>query len=216
MPRSMPKFDDVLISESVRATDLVVAGELARAQIPIKKYWRVTKLEDLYELAFLRVFVRWEICLEEVFLRSLCGYSSSAGVEVLTTGATHFRSINLAKTAVYGSNNYLLWHNPRTVINRIRGFIMPRSATNPGQQEYVISSYISRLEHFAAIRHRIAHGQEDAKNKFDRASLAIAGRTYLGSKPGRLLRDPLPGVTPKQTYFETICSELCGLMSQMV
>src|SRR5712672_2619521 len=37
----------------------------------------LNKLELLYELAYLRFFIQWEVFLEQSFLRYLCGYSSS-------------------------------------------------------------------------------------------------------------------------------------------
>jgi hypothetical protein len=80
----------------------------------------------------------------------------------------------------------------------------------------VCQSNLARLEAFAAIRHRIAHGQDDAKTKFDAATMLLAGKRYYGSRPGSFLREFDASLTPSRRWIEIISNELVGLISQIV
>ena len=66
------------------------------------------------------------------------------------------------------------------------------------------------------MRHRIVHDQIDAKNKFDIATLQIAGRTYPASRPGRFLRDWDRSATPPRRWIEVLIADLIQLMHQLV
>lgn len=213
MPRQMPRFDSALATVSQEALEIVNAGELSRGSHPSE--WRTHRLEALYELAYLRIFGAWELHLEGIFLRSLCGYVSRAGQETLRPGLMHYRTLATAETAMLGGRAYQLWHNPTAVIGRCQGFI--RSGPGyPAAQETTISSNLANLENLAAIRHRIAHTQRDARLRFDAACVTIAGRTYRGSRPGKLLRDWDTSVVPPQRWIRSFERTLVGLMGQMV
>src|SRR5579883_618417 len=203
MPRRMPRFDHTLSHHAQIAIGLVRAGEVMRASGGDvgRSQWTVSRLEALHELAYLRVFSAWEICLEAVFYRSLCGYASQAGQEILHVGAYH-RNLAAAETAVLGGSSYLLWHNPVKVIHRCRQHIVSGVPGCPGLQESIISSNQARLECFARIRHRVAHDQDNAKQNFDTSTLLIAGRTYLGSRPGKFLRDRDNSTAPPRKWLE--------------
>jgi hypothetical protein len=222
MPRMMPRFDRELMRKSDLAMGIVRAGEYVRVKSPARSFlwrqWSLARLEALYELAFLRMFVAWETCLEEVFFRSLCGYASAAGQETLVIGR-HHASRSAAERAVMGGRPYLAWHNPSEVIKRCQAHIRSRDPAHPsyiGQQEAVVASQVASLTCFANIRHRIAHGQNDAKMKFDLATLSIAGRTYRGSCPGRFLRDVVPATVPPKRWLTAIGDELVGLLRQII
>ncbi len=211
----MPRFDNVLSAQVRLAEGLVTAGETMRRQGGAlgQKEWTLSRLEALYELAFFRVFLSWESCLESVFYRSLCGYSSRVGQEVLLSGP-HYRTLFLAETAVLGGRRYKLWHSPGDVIRRCQSFI----SSAPGchaVQETVLSSHQSRLEQIGAIRHRIAHLQTDAMRNFNTATLALSGRTYSRAQPGRFLRDR-ESAAPKRRWISVLSAELVALMGQMV
>jgi hypothetical protein len=51
------------------ALNLAAAGDavIAMADIdsPLRKEWHITRVELLYELAYLRVFIEWETLLEQ-------------------------------------------------------------------------------------------------------------------------------------------------------
>ena len=110
--------------------------------------------------------------------------------------------------ALYGNRSYLLWHNPEAVINRASKFF------DQSRCEVVISSMKGRIEHFAAIRHRIAHAH--ASSGFDQATVAIAGRRYPAARPGVFLRDWAPHSPVPMRWIEVIVMELRGLAFQIV
>ena len=219
MPRRMPRLDRELSRRAQAALSIVRAGELARAYGPerVRTEWSVSRLESLYELAYLRAFSAWEICLEAIFYRSLCGFASGAGQETLVVGG-YYPSVAAAEAAVMGNRDYLLWHNPRRVIDRCRRYIRSGAPGCPAVQEMVISSNLADLNDYASVRHRIVHDQADAKRQFDAATLRLAGRTYRASRPGKFLRDwdpPRSGSAPRRR-LETMVSDLVGLTSQLV
>lgn len=85
---------------------------------------------------------------------------------------------------------------------------------NPAKPTRVYPS-LAYLEHLAAIRHRIAHDQKDARTNFDTASSAIAGRTYPGARPGKFLRDT-DRSSPPRRWLEVTTDDLVNLARQMV
>jgi hypothetical protein len=216
MARRMPRFDNALLDNALTAVSIVGAGELSRLSggPSIRREWSTTRLEALYELAYLRVFAAWESYLEAIFYRSLCGYASAAGQEQLIRGA-YFSSLAAAEADVLGGNAFALWHKPQRVIDRCKKYIRS-GAGCPCAQEVALTSNLTRLEHLAFTRHRIVHDQRDAKNKFDAATLHIAGRTYRGSRPGEFLRDYDTTTTPPRRWLEVAVTELSSLMTQMV
>lgn len=167
-----------------------------------------SKLELLYELAFLRVFIAWENFLEQTFLRFLCGYQHSGGQESLI-GAQYCPTLNAAENVVLGGRQYASWHNPNAVV------IRSQQIFSKGRHETVLSSNIARLEHFAAIRHRVAHSQAHAKKQFDTATMTLSGRRYPGSRPGKFLRDLSSAHSPPQRWIKVISLELSGLAGQI-
>jgi hypothetical protein len=214
----MPRYDSALLKSAQTAVSIVSAGELSHnmGSAAIRKEWKLARLEALYELAYLRVFAAWEAYLEAIFYRSLCGFASRSGQEKLAAG-NYFRKLEDAEAAVLKGRSYLLWHNPHGVIGRCQGYFV--SATNGGgpcAQETAIASSLTRLEHFAATRHRIVHDQADAKAKFNGATLHLAARTYDGSRPGKFLRDFDTSKVPQQRWLEVLVTELGSLMAQMV
>lgn len=216
MPRPMPRYDLQLRAQSTVIQQIVVAGEVSRDRWSSgRRYWTRSNLESLYELAYMRVFGFWEITLEAALLRSVCGYASRYGQETVTPG--YCPSLHLAKCTVYGTNRhgqtrpFLLWHDPSDVIARCNRHI------TSGKQASALASFKTLLEHYGAIRHRIAHDhQQDARSKFDSACLAIAGRTYHGSRAGSLLREWNPVSNPPERRLDTIINHLVGLTSQFV
>lgn len=212
----MPRFDTRLSREAAEAVSIALAGEIAHTSGSpvIRKEWSITRLEALYELAYLKTFSAWETCLESIFYRSLCGYASSAGQEVMLSGR-YYPNLTAAETAVLAGRSYLLWHDPKKVITRCRSFISSASGC-PCLQETTINSNLARLTHFSATRHRIVHDQSDAKAKFDAATLAIAGRTYAASRPGKFLRDWNILVLPQSRWLQVLATELSSLARQMV
>jgi hypothetical protein len=175
----------------------------------------VNRLEALYELAYLRVYAAWEMYLEALFLRFLCGYASRAGQETLVAGG-YFQTLAAAETAVLSGGSFLLWHQTTKVIQRCKKFIKSGTPGCPAVMESVIASNQARLDHLACIRHRIVHThQKDAKNNFDAATLHFVGRVYPGSRPGRFLRTRhTPNKRPR--WLDATIREFARLLRQMV
>ena len=100
----------------------------------------------------------------------MCGYLHSRGQEPLAAGMRYCTRIADAEIAILRGANYRLWHNPMNVVNYAR-LVLHRS-----RYELVIASAFARLEHFAAIRHRIAHSQKHAQHRFDVATMALVDK----------------------------------------
>jgi hypothetical protein len=220
----MPRFDLELVAQSKIANEIVLAGEQSRVREGlIKGGWTENRLEFLHEFAYLRIFSAWEDMLESVFLRSLCGYASRAGGQEILAKGTYHKTLLHAEMAVLSSESrgtrlktFLLWHGPDQLIKRCQFHIKSGPSGGPAIQERIISSSKARLEALAAVRHRIVHEQDDARFNFDAATLAIAGRRYPLSRPGKFLRDEdLSGSRPRK-WLDALTAELCGLASQMV
>lgn len=208
MARPMPGYTAALQERVTSALALAQAGERA-AQSSVREHWHVARVEYLYEISFLRIFVEWEVFLEQTFLRYLCGYRSRHGAYPPAAGGQHCASLRQAEALLFGQRGFTLWHDPTRVVNRSRGYL--RACPH----EVVLQTDIPRLECFSAIRHRVAHGQDDAKQKFDRATMTLCGRRYRGARPGRFLRDWDTASQPQQRWIEVISLELAGLANQI-
>lgn len=182
----------------------VLGGTIARNHIT------VPRLEYLYEIAYLRIFIAWEDFLEESFVRYLCGFRSSLGPIGRAGGAAHCPSIQAARTLLYGTQQYKLWHDAQVIVKRSQGYFQN------GLHETVINSSQTRLQWFANIRHRVAHGQLDAQRKFDAATVQLVGRRYPGSRVGRFLRELVANQNPPVRWLDLIASELSALALQVV
>jgi hypothetical protein len=214
----MPRFDLQFSAESQVATEIVLAGEIAKTR-GIDE-WSLKRIEFLHEFAYLRIFIAWESLLEDVFQRTRCGYASrAAGQERLVCGR-HYPTLAAAEVAALAGNRFLLWENCSKIILRCKTHIgTPATTTTPripGLQETVIASHSSRLQGFAAIRHRIVHDQNDGRINFDAATKMLTGRTYPCSRPGKFLRDIDGGSSPPRKWIDTAVAELTGLAGQMV
>lgn len=214
MARLLPALADNFAFEVAKAEELVSRLEMANITLATSlgrnHQIGLTSLELSYELAFLRVFLAWEIFLEEVFLRLLCGYAPRGGVrEPLQPGVSYCRTITDAELVVLGGQHYKLWHNPLHIVGRARSFFQG------GHFELVIASNQASLHDFARIRHRVAHAQKHAKREFDVVTMSMASRRYPASRPGRFLRDWRRHVVPPARHFSAITSDLLGLARQI-
>lgn len=138
------------------------------------------QLEALYEAAYLRMFAAWEAYLESMTVRFLARKASPGYTPICPPGCSLYRTLTLARSALFGSRDYLLWHNPQAVVTRVAGVL-----TN-SPVEVVVSANLSDISNMAAVRHAIAHNSNDAIAKFQVASLQLAG-VSMGS-PGHFLR----------------------------
>lgn len=211
----MPALDVQLRSRITDAVALAAVGEVARAEATPTSLTRrglyPARLEALYEMAYLRIFVGWEAYLEAAFLRYLCGYSSARwGQAVLLPGSTFAATLAKAEASVLSGQSFVLWHSPNTVVLRSQKFF--RSS----MIEDTVASSRAQLQHLAAVRHRITHSQDDARRNFDAATMTIAGRRYRGARPGAFLRDWDATVQPPIRWLERLSMEMSALAGQIV
>lgn len=195
------------------ALEVATAGEVALATASthpqLRAHWHYARVELIYELAYLRIFLGWESFLEDAFTRLLCGYGSSGGQETLNSGLAYHKTIAKAHAAVLGSRPYRLWHNPDDIISRSKLFFVN------GRIELVLASNLARVRQMAAVRHRIAHDSSDVRSKFDAATMALCGSRYPGARAGRFLREAVPGANPPRRWLIDIANELSGLARQI-
>jgi hypothetical protein len=193
--------------------DLARAGDiilLAAVGIPdIERELARPRLEALYELAYLRLFLSWETYLEESFRRLACGYVVSGRVAATLVPPAPFSNLAAADQAILGSRDFVSWANPGKVVSRSRDF-----ATN-GPHELVLSSSLRRLEAFNNLRNRIAHPSGFAKAQFAAAATLLVGHGYRGTSAGRFLRSWDRSLTPPVRMLDSIGSELAALAQQI-
>lgn len=209
MPRPLPRLDLAFAANAAASLGLVQRIEAARVAGHQGDQNRITltDVELAYELAYLRVFTAWEALLEDVFLRLMCGYTRGGVAEAMVGGAAPYRTLALAEAAMLHGQQYVLWHKPARVIQRAQ-----TTLANSNFQQ-VIQSAQARLGQLAAIRHRIAHEQHDASVQFNTVSMAIAGKRYKASRPGRFLRDV--SNNPPDRWIDTLAAELESLAAQL-
>jgi hypothetical protein len=211
MPRIIPPLDREFTRQLSLAFEFVARVEAVNmaARQDRRLALSTANVELSYELAFLRIFLAWELFLEDALTRFISGYHHSSGREPLKPGQQYFRSLSLAETAILGGGRYRLWHNPTHVISRAQTYLQN------SRYELIIASAQVRIGYFAAIRHRIAHAQKHAAVEFDMTTMMLTGRRYRGSRPGRFLRDRVPSLQPPVRWISAIGSELEGLARQI-
>jgi len=206
----MPKIAHSYADLTGNAVALVMGIESARSDLSVqaaRAHLPIPRVELTYELAYLRAFTAWEDFLEQSFIRYLCGYRAGHGQENVTSGS-YCSNLSDARNTLYSGAQFLLWHNTQRVVARAqRHFTLSRCET-------VLSSMQGRLEHYSAVRHRIAHVHADAN--FDSATMALAGRRYRGSRPGRFLRDWAPHTVQPTRWLEVILNDYRSLAFQIV
>jgi len=212
MPRAMPPLAAQFAQQVDKALVIAEIGERIRISSPRGSIaWRElhpARLEVLYEMAYLRIFILWESFLEESFLRYLCGYSTTVGLANLINPPQ--KTLAAARATLLGGRPYVSWSQPTSIEGLCRRFI------NNGLHELVIKSNRARLEWFTWVRNRVAHGSAHSKSQFDIATMGLLGRRYPGASPGRFLRDWVFGVSPVERWIQSIATELKNLAAQIV
>ena len=211
MPRRLPPLANVFASDANNATRLasgieivhsaVPRGSIARKQLPQKR------IEAIYEMAYLRIFLAWETFLEEAFLRYLCGYASTLGPERLLQPA--FPSRQAAELSVLHGLKFVSWARPNGIIDRAQNYVVD------GLHETVVSSATRYLDYLADVRNRVAHSSDYARSQFDTAALFLSGSAYRGSSAGRFLRDWDTTARPQIRWLHAIATSLQGLANQI-
>jgi hypothetical protein len=212
MPRATPPLAAQFAQQVDKALLIAEIGERIRISSPrgsvASRALHPARLEALYEMAYLRIFILWESFLEESFLRYLCGYSTTVGPAGLISSP--YKTLTAARTAMLGGRDYVSWSQPTRVEGLCRRFMVN------GLHELIVQSNQARLEWFALVRNRIAHGSAYSKNQFDRATMGLVGRRYSGASAGRLLRDWILSVSPVERWIQSRATELKNLAAQVV
>ena len=161
-------------------TSIEVIREASQAGSLVRRELTYRRLGHIYEAAYLRIFSRWETFLEEACLRYMVHYHSPIYTPVVLVGGIN--TLSDARAALYGGGSYLLWHDPARVAARAAAHLSGCPI------ETVTNASIQSLNWMAAVRHRVAHDSDDARSKFDAATMSLAGQRYPGGRPGLFLR----------------------------
>jgi hypothetical protein len=198
------------VREALRLSETIeVAKVEAISTSQTRRNLTIWKVYSVYELSYIKLFYLWEDFLESVFLRYMCGYVSTSYAPILLPGNSFSGSLAAAEAALLAGRQYLLWHNCAKVIQRSQRCFVGCPI------EAVLLSNRSRIDHLAAIRHRIVHAQSDAETKFDNATMTFSGKRYRGSKAGMFLRDFVPGGSPPTRWLTQLSQEITGMANQI-
>jgi hypothetical protein len=208
----MPPLSKAFSANAQEILDLALMAERLRSHATmgqsIRQELTVQRTRLFYEVAFLKLFASWETFLGDIIIRYLCGYTYAGQAEQVINGFA--RSLTDAQTRLLGNQSYVLLQNPTKIIGHINRLFQPGCRI-----AQVVSSFQQSLEDFANIRHRIAHDHQDARRKFDGASMRLAGRRFPGSRPGTLLRETTQFNGLNVRWLERIVRELEGITGQL-
>jgi hypothetical protein len=210
MPRRMPPIGSRFTRSVDEATAIFRVAEAVRATKAypkVKSQITVPIVERLYELSFLRIFAAWENFIEDSLLHMLCGFDSVLYTPVYEHPYRRFPNISAAQAALFNGKPFVLWYDPATIQTRSAKYL------TAAPQQTVAASNAARLLWFAYVRNRVAHDAEDARRKFDIASMGLSGRRYPRSRAGKLLRAADPATGTK--FIESIAAEFKGLALQI-
>jgi|LSQX01.2.fsa_nt_gb hypothetical protein len=216
MPRLMRAVDIEFGQEVRSALALCDAIEIVRATAgrhsQVRRQLQLSRVEMVYELAYLRIFVAWEMFLQDSFCRYMCGLASPRWGQATTMNRPFFATLADAEVALRArpSHRFVLWHDAATVVQRCNAWI-PR-----GTHDIVLGSAVAFLDRAARIRHRIVHGHDDARTRFAQTTMDLAHRRYPGARPGRFLRDWVPNTTPPARWLHRLGDDLASLAQQIV
>lgn len=195
---------DNRVASSLRFVRAMERNRLAYTEID-----RISSImiDDIYELAFLRIFGFWESFLEEVFKRLLCGYEVRGSQEQLVAGQAYSSTVFDAEARILNGRRYVSWYVPSDVVGRCRRFF------SASDFEHVIASANLLLNDQGITRHQIAHVQTHATAQFDTMTMRLVGRRFRGSRPGKFLRSLEPPST--QFWLDRFAGQLMGLAGQI-
>lgn len=197
--RISPAIHIATIAEELRVDPNIGKGVRAR----LTAY----RCRLIYELAYLRLFGIWEQFLEDILLRYVCGYTFGNFANVVRNGPTP--TLVAGKARLLANRDYVLLHNPGTVLSHLNRLFQP------GDFYQVVQSFQQPLEDFAAIRHRIAHTHEDARQKFDDTCIDLVTKRFPGSRPGFLLREWTTFGGLNVRWLDRIGKELTNIAYQL-
>ena len=210
----MPQLDQVFSAKVVETLAIAASTEALWLVAPpaseVRQQLKVRQLEALYESVYLRIFCAWEAFLEDVLLRLMAGYVTSSYQPVPAPGTSIQKTIKEAKTILYDSQSYLLWHDPGKVAQRAARYLVDSPL------ELVVRAEKPRLNIFSTIRHQIAHDSADTKLQFRAASTLLASSTF-SDNAGKLLRSPdMSDPLNQPKWIRVISFELINVASSIL
>jgi hypothetical protein len=213
MGRTMPNLGRAFAGQVALSLQITASTEALWLTAPpasdVRRRLKVPQLEALYEAAFLRIFTSWENYLEAVVVRFLSGYETKTHSPRAVAGTTLERTLAAAQTRLYDGRDYLLWHNPKSSADRCAKHLVKCPV------EITLRANQAKIEHYAAVRHRIAHASADAKRAFDDAVLAISGGAITAT-PGRFLRTPdISDPLNQSKWIRVIADDFLSFSSQI-
>ena len=204
----------LLINDMKVASEIAAAGDEARTiGAAGSRLFPQARVEALYEMAFLRVFIAWEAFLEDTFAKCICGRLA------LPTGASlvhpTYSTIEDAERAMLGSSAFFPWADPSRVCDLAKRFVVssPKSLGG-GPHQQTLSSNMSRMKALKGIRNYVAHKSMKAKVDFEQSARVLSGTSHLGRSPGFFLRGKTSS-SVIETRLNAYIEELGGLAKQI-
>jgi len=153
------------------------------------------QVEIIAEMAFLRIFIAWEIFLEESYIRFMVGAQSPSGYypcRLLT-----FLNIEIARNTIRGERQeYAKWNSASDILARARIHFH-----GGGPYTTALNAMTTEFNEFNTIRNRIAHKSTYSRNQFNRLIRRIFGHSVRGMTPGRFLLTNNHLVAPSTTFL---------------
>jgi len=126
MPRQMPPFFGVIFVSAYGRPSPSCCGryvyECCSRLKDLRGEWHISRVELLYELAYVRIFVGMGYFLEQTFCPLSLGYHQRRNVRAGVRQACHPTMGSQANIALLGGRNFQLWHKPDSIILRSQRF----------------------------------------------------------------------------------------------
>jgi hypothetical protein len=165
------------------------------------------QLQQISELAFLRIYMAWETFLEDSFTRFMCGASSLSGSHprsyVKPLNIDHAREILIGPKLRYAD-----WTDPQLVVERAELiFAGGRPFASP------VRAATTELNDMRTVRNCIAHRSVHTREQFNRL---VQRRLGVARKfaPGVFLLTASPA--PPQSYLDFFSSYISTAAQQIV
>lgn len=155
----------------------------------------------IVDSAFLRMFIAWEVFLEEVFVRYLLGHTSTAGkgAQRLALPPNDQHAIEL----LIGTQKYVDWANPEIVRKLAKLVFINGDPILP-----IIGSIQTDLFDLKTVRNGAAHLTSTTSKQLD----ALASRKLGGARVNIAVSDFLSSVDPGSASGATILAGYLALL----
>ncbi|MGZ8846003.1 MAG: hypothetical protein ACXW3C_06020 [Pyrinomonadaceae bacterium] len=201
--------------KSIEDTEKLVANadQWSQVRLPAGVPKFSVKHKDMVtELAFLRVFLAWELFIEETFLLYLIGKNPPKG-----RAPYRFVFPPNRKTAVGlvipEGRDFVHWTTAQTIVARSERFFRDGKPFSP-----VLRGQLNALNEMRIIRNAIAHWQNIPQEKF---KSLVRNKSTTGTFPkgltiGAFLTGIIPRSTPPETFFDRYVANIRFLARKIV